>query len=106
MPSPFEVKQVREGAKMSEGATELGRKTAGWEPDGRGVARQLSRARADGTMLPLTRRRGREEAMNALNIRLKRVRSTREAVGLGFFYVGMLAFFIYALVSLVRLGLL
>ncbi len=47
-----------------------------------------------------------EEAMNALNIRLKRVRSNREAVGLGFFYVGMLAFFIYALVSLVRSGLL
>ena len=44
--------------------------------------------------------------MNALNIRLKRVRSNREAVGLGFFYVGMLAFFIYALVSLVRSGLL
>ena len=82
---------------MSEGAMDSGRKASGWEPEGRGVARQLSRARADWAM---------EEAMNALNIRLKRVRSNREAVGLGFFYVGMLAFFIYALVSLVRSGLL
>jgi len=47
----------------------------------------------------------REEAMNTLHIRLKRVRSSREAVGLGFFYTVMLAFFIYALVSLLRSGL-
>jgi len=82
---------------MSEGATEQGQKTAGWEPEGRGAARQLFRARADGAM---------EVAMNAIHIRPKRVRSNREAVGLGFFYVGMLTFFIYALVSLMRSGLL
>ena len=44
--------------------------------------------------------------MNAINIRLKRVRTNREAVGLGFFYAVMLAFFIYAIVVLVRSGLL
>ena len=42
--------------------------------------------------------------MNALNIRLKRVRTTREAVGLGFFYVGMLTFFMYAILRLVISG--
>ena len=91
---------------MIEGATEQGWNTSGRKTEGREVARQLLRARADGAVLPLTQRSGREEAMNALNIRLKRVRSNREAVGLGFFYVVMLAFFIYVLVSLVRTGLL
>jgi hypothetical protein len=47
-----------------------------------------------------------EETMNAINIRLKRFRSNREAIGLGFFYAGMLAFFIYALVTLLRSALL
>ena len=42
--------------------------------------------------------------MNVLNIRLKRVRLSREAVGLGFFYAGMLAFFAYAIVTLIRSG--
>ena len=45
-----------------------------------------------------------EEVMNAMNIRLKRVRTMREAVGLGFFYVGMLAFFMYAILRLVISG--
>ncbi len=44
------------------------------------------------------------EAMNVLNIRLRRVRLSREAVGLGFFYAGMLAFFIYAIATLVSSG--
>jgi hypothetical protein len=37
-------------------------------------------------------------------IRIKRVRTTKEAVGLGVFYAGMLAFFLYAILNLVAAG--
>jgi hypothetical protein len=42
--------------------------------------------------------------MSERQIRLKRIRSTKEAVALGVFYAGMLAFFLYAILNLVDSG--
>lgn len=42
--------------------------------------------------------------MNEQDFKIKRVRTTAEVVGLAFFYLGMLAFFVYAILGLVNSG--
>jgi hypothetical protein len=44
--------------------------------------------------------------MNEQELKVKRVRTTAEAVGLAFFYLGMLAFLVYAILGLANSGVL